>query len=262
MRQWTIQSCPKVKILFVFNALSHFFCLVQDVIKRIVKACVIVIQQSVDNQLVQFTRDDFQSTQRLFKQLHTVFPNVKELLLDRGICINNDRLYIHIWITAEAVQTANTLLKDIGIPRNIKMNDLSCILEVSPLTTSFIADNHTAFRVILESIYAVLQFFTLHVLAESYGIPAVFLNARGGRITRQSVYRIVERAGAAVGIAGLHPHTLRHSFATHMLSGGADLRVVQEILGHADISTTQIYTHVDREHIREEYLLAHPRAHA
>ncbi len=91
---------------------------------------------------------------------------------------------------------------------------------------------------------------------------AVFLNARGGRITRQSVYRIVERAGAAVGIAGLHPHTLRHSFATHMLSGGADLRVVQEILGHADISTTQIYTHVDREHIREEYLLAHPRAHA
>jgi integrase/recombinase XerD len=91
---------------------------------------------------------------------------------------------------------------------------------------------------------------------------AVFLNARGGRITRQSVYRIVERAGAAVGIAGLHPHTLRHSFATHMLAGGADLRVVQEILGHSDISTTQIYTHVDREHIREEYTVAHPRAHA
>ncbi len=91
---------------------------------------------------------------------------------------------------------------------------------------------------------------------------AVFLNARGGRITRQSVYRIVERAGAAVGIAGLHPHTLRHSFATHMLSGGADLRVVQEILGHSDISTTQIYTHVDRQHIREEYTMAHPRAHS
>ncbi len=91
---------------------------------------------------------------------------------------------------------------------------------------------------------------------------AVFPNERGGRISRQSVYRIVEHYGAAVGIAGLHPHTLRHSFATHMLSGGADLRVVQEILGHADISTTQIYTHVDREHIREEYTLAHPRAHA
>lgn len=89
----------------------------------------------------------------------------------------------------------------------------------------------------------------------------VFLNARGGSITRQSVYRIVEHYGTAVGISGLHPHTLRHSFATHMLAGGADLRVVQEILGHADISTTQIYTHVDREHIREEYTMAHPRAH-
>lgn len=89
---------------------------------------------------------------------------------------------------------------------------------------------------------------------------AVFLNLRGGRITRQAVFTIVERAGAAVGIAGLHPHTLRHAFASHMLAGGADLRVLQEILGHADISTTQIYTHVDREHIREEYVMSHPRA--
>ncbi len=89
---------------------------------------------------------------------------------------------------------------------------------------------------------------------------AVFLNARGGRITRQAVHRIVEQAGEAVGIEGLHPHTLRHSFATHLLAGGADLRVLQEILGHSDISTTQIYTHVDRTHIREEYLSAHPRA--
>jgi integrase/recombinase XerD len=89
---------------------------------------------------------------------------------------------------------------------------------------------------------------------------AVFLNARGGRITRQAVHRIVEQAGEAVGIKGLHPHTLRHSFATHLLAGGADLRVLQEILGHSDISTTQIYTHVDRTHIREEYLSAHPRA--
>lgn len=89
---------------------------------------------------------------------------------------------------------------------------------------------------------------------------AVFLNARGGRITRQAVHNMVARYGELVGLEGLHPHTLRHSFATHMLSGGADLRSLQEMLGHSDISTTQIYTHIDRTHLREEYLTAHPRA--
>ena len=90
---------------------------------------------------------------------------------------------------------------------------------------------------------------------------AVFLNARGGRLSRQSVHAIVARAGLGIGVKNLHPHTLRHSFATHMLAGGADLRVIQDILGHSDISTTQIYTHVSRVHIQEEYQRAHPRAH-
>lgn len=90
--------------------------------------------------------------------------------------------------------------------------------------------------------------------------PAVFLNKNGGRLSRQSLHATCERYGRAVGIEGLHPHTLRHSFATHMLAGGADLRVLQEILGHADISTTQIYTHVDRTQLTEVYLAAHPRA--
>ena len=90
---------------------------------------------------------------------------------------------------------------------------------------------------------------------------AVFLNARGGRLTRRAVCKLVEEYGRRVGLEGLHPHTLRHSFATHLLEGGADLRILQEMLGHSDISTTQIYTHVDRAHIREEYLSTHPRAH-
>lgn len=89
---------------------------------------------------------------------------------------------------------------------------------------------------------------------------AVFLNKNGGRISRQSIHTVCERYGRLVGIEGLHPHTLRHSFATHMLAGGADLRVLQEILGHSDISTTQIYTHIDRTQLREVYLAAHPRA--
>ncbi len=91
--------------------------------------------------------------------------------------------------------------------------------------------------------------------------PAVFLNARGGRMTRQAVHALVKRYGSYAGIDDLHPHTLRHSFATHLLEGGADLRIVQELLGHASISTTQLYTHVDRTHIRMVYLEAHPRAH-
>ena len=89
---------------------------------------------------------------------------------------------------------------------------------------------------------------------------AVFLNVRGGRLSRRGVFTIVRKYGARVGLDALHPHTLRHSFATHLLEGGADLRALQEMLGHADISTTQVYTHVDRRHVREEYLTTHPRA--
>lgn len=97
---------------------------------------------------------------------------------------------------------------------------------------------------------------------ERVGVNAseVFLNKNGRRISRQSVHNIVSTYGAVVGLENLHPHTLRHSFATHMLEGGADLRIVQELLGHSDISTTQLYTHLDRSHIRAVYLESHPRA--
>jgi integrase/recombinase XerD len=89
----------------------------------------------------------------------------------------------------------------------------------------------------------------------------VFLNRRGAHLTRTMILIMIKKTAADAGIKKtVSPHTLRHSFATHMLAGGADLRVIQEILGHSDISTTQIYTHVDRTHIQEEYMSAHPRA--
>lgn len=90
---------------------------------------------------------------------------------------------------------------------------------------------------------------------------ALFLNARGGRLTRQSVARLLEGYARGVGIdRRVSPHDLRHSFATHLLDGGADVRVVQELLGHASVATTQIYTLVTREHLREVYYTSHPRA--
>ena len=91
--------------------------------------------------------------------------------------------------------------------------------------------------------------------------PAVFLNARGGRLSRQSAWTILRSAAERAGVtAEVSPHTLRHSFATHLLDGGADVRVVQELLGHASVTTTQVYTKVTVEHLREVYALAHPRA--
>jgi integrase/recombinase XerD len=88
----------------------------------------------------------------------------------------------------------------------------------------------------------------------------VFLNARGGRLTRQGAWGVLADAAIRSGLEGVSPHTLRHSFATHLLDGGADIRVVQELLGHASVTTTQIYTLVTVEHLREVYALAHPRA--
>jgi integrase/recombinase XerD len=90
--------------------------------------------------------------------------------------------------------------------------------------------------------------------------PAVFLNARGGRLTRQGAWGVLREAGERSGIKGVSPHTLRHSFATHLLDGGADIRVVQELLGHASVTTTQVYTLVTVDKLREVYAVAHPRA--
>lgn len=98
-------------------------------------------------------------------------------------------------------------------------------------------------------------------LARSEAERALFLNRRGERLTRQGFWQILKGHAKAAGLdEEITPHTLRHSFATNMLSGGADLRSVQELLGHANISTTQVYTHLTSEHVRKTYEKSHPRA--
>lgn len=95
------------------------------------------------------------------------------------------------------------------------------------------------------------------------GTPALFLNARGGRLSRQSAWTVLRSAAEKANIsAEVSPHTMRHSFATHLLDGGADVRVVQELLGHASVTTTQVYTLVTVDKLREVYAAAHPRARA
>jgi integrase/recombinase XerD len=93
------------------------------------------------------------------------------------------------------------------------------------------------------------------------GTPALFLNQRGGRLSRQTAWQIISDSAEKAGLTGhISPHTLRHSFATHLLEGGADVRVVQELLGHSSVATTQIYTLVTVDALREIYATAHPRA--
>ena len=97
--------------------------------------------------------------------------------------------------------------------------------------------------------------------AQGRGLGALFLNARGGRLSRQSAWTILRTVADRAGInEDLSPHTLRHSFATHLLDGGADVRVVQELLGHASVATTQVYTLVTVDRLREVYAASHPRA--
>lgn len=103
------------------------------------------------------------------------------------------------------------------------------------------------------------------LVAAGRGTPAVFLNSRGGPLSRQSAWAILRRAAQAAGLPvegarAVSPHTLRHSYATHLLDGGADVRVVQELLGHASVTTTQIYTLVTVDRLREVYATSHPRA--
>jgi integrase/recombinase XerD len=100
-----------------------------------------------------------------------------------------------------------------------------------------------------------------HALVKGGPEPQLFVNFRGGPLTRQGLYKIVRRHASAAGLADrMSPHTLRHTFATHLLAGGCDLRSVQEMLGHADVATTQLYTHLSSDRLKDVYFRAHPRA--
>lgn len=116
-------------------------------------------------------------------------------------------------------------------------------------------------RVAVAAVQAYLVRARPLLAAAGKGSPALFLNARGGRLSRQSAWAILQDVAARAGLAGVvSPHTLRHSFATHMLENGADVRVVQELLGHASVTTTQVYTMVTVDKLREVYATSHPRA--
>ena len=112
-----------------------------------------------------------------------------------------------------------------------------------------------------EAVDAYLVRGRAELLAAGKGTPALFLNARGGRLSRQSAWAVLVKAAERAGVTrDVSPHTLRHSFATHLLDGGADVRVVQELLGHASVTTTQVYTLVTVDNLREVFATAHPRA--
>jgi integrase/recombinase XerD len=113
----------------------------------------------------------------------------------------------------------------------------------------------------LEALSAYLVRARPGLVAAKRATPALFLNARGGRLSRQSAWTVLRTVAARAGLSTpVSPHTLRHSFATHLLDGGADVRVVQELLGHASVTTTQVYTLVTVDQLREVYAAAHPRA--
>jgi len=143
---------------------------------------------------------------------------------------------------------------------NLNLGDVDLVHEV--VRTIGKGDRERVVPIGTKAVQA-LRHYLLHarpLLTKAQGAQALFVNRRGGRLTRQGCWKLMRAYARQAGLARpLTPHVLRHSFATHLLEGGADLRAVQEMLGHASISTTQVYTHVTRDRLREVYRQAHPR---
>ncbi len=144
-----------------------------------------------------------------------------------------------------------------GSHRRYTTEDVARLLVMRRLTLEGVAPVDAA-RAALD---AYLVRARVPLAAAGTGTPALFLNTRGRRLSRQSAWAVLQAAAQRAGLRDhVSPHTLRHSFATHLLQGGADVRVVQELLGHASVTTTQIYTMVTPDTLREVYAAAHPRA--
>lgn len=175
-------------------------------------------------------------------------PNVKRKLglRDRAIL---ETLYATGMRVSELVNlTESNLHQDLGLIRVIGKGNKERLIPISTLALTWIKRYEQKVRL-------------PQLLRQGHANDYVFLNSRGGKLTRQAIWQIIKRYCRAAKInKDVTPHTLRHTFATHLLENGADLRVVQEILGHADISTTQIYTNLTQSHILQVYHEAHPRA--
>lgn len=180
--------------------------------------------------------------------------------LEQAVCLRDRALLEFLYATGARVSEAvGTNLDDIDIDdacvaRLTGKGDKQRLVPIGSYARRALRRYMTDGRPVLEA-----------RILKSHGTPerrAVFLNKRGHRLSRQSVWEIIRVAGDRAHIGKpLHPHTLRHSFATHLIQGGADVRTVQELLGHASVTTTQIYTHVSPETLIETYLTSHPRAH-
>jgi len=149
---------------------------------------------------------------------------------------------------SEAVHLSmNQVIVDAGLLRIIGKGDKERIVPIGSIALSWLE--------------TYLSLARPRLLGHASGVDQVYLNHRGKGMTRMAVWNIVRKYAQSAGIAkDVHPHTFRHSFATHLLDGGADLRSIQEMLGHSDISTTQRYTHVSREYLKEVHRTFHPRA--